>query len=83
MNGFHTCLSHITMTIPNYSYSGLTPRELEIINMMIQRPAGTKRKEVYKKMAEQSDIDLETAEKYHKQARAKLNKSGHRLPGGF
>ncbi|RWL78721.1 MAG: response regulator [Mesorhizobium sp.] len=82
-NGFAVRLSRVAMTIPDVRYSVLTPREQEIIDMMTRRERGMTRKEFYEVMAGRLGIDPTSAEKYYKQARAKLIKNGHRLPQGL
>jgi DNA-binding NarL/FixJ family response regulator len=67
---------------PDLRFPTLTPREDEIIAMMMRRQPGTKRREVFEKMAKQFGINAASAEKYYKQARAKLLKLG-RLPKGL
>ncbi|PSH70384.1 DNA-binding response regulator [Phyllobacterium brassicacearum] len=67
---------------PEFVYSGLTPREQEIVNWMRQRPAGKSRREIYDELGHRFDIDADSAEKYYKRARAKLLKTGI-LPKGL
>jgi DNA-binding NarL/FixJ family response regulator len=74
--GFSLWLSEIKDRPPEFYYSGLTPREQEILDFMRRRPKGAKRKEIYEQMGSQFDIDPFTVEKYYKQARAKLIKNG-------
>ncbi|WP_214477281.1 response regulator [Mesorhizobium sp. dw_380] len=81
--GFSIRLSRVGMTIPDYRYSGLTPREQEIIDMMTRRERGMKRKQIYELMSQRLGIDVGTVEKYYKQARAKLMRQGHKLPKGL
>ncbi|WP_352624274.1 response regulator [Mesorhizobium sp. M0578] len=81
--GFSVRLSRVEMTIPDYRYSGLTPREQEIIDMMTRRERGMKRKQIYELMSQRIGIDVGTVEKYYKQARAKLMRQGHKLPKGL
>ncbi|TIW19786.1 MAG: sigma-70 family RNA polymerase sigma factor [Mesorhizobium sp.] len=71
------------MTQPDVRYSVLTPREQEIIDMMTRREPGMTRTQFYQVMADRLGIDPSSAEKYYKQARAKLMKNGHRLPQGL
>ncbi|KXF77152.1 hypothetical protein ATN84_25475 [Paramesorhizobium deserti] len=68
--------SEVQMTTCEYHYSGLTPREQEIIDWMRRRPSGMKRKEIYEQMGMYFDIDAGSVEKYYKQARAKLMRTG-------
>ncbi|GAB1584201.1 hypothetical protein PPNSA23_41440 [Phyllobacterium phragmitis] len=68
--------SEVQMTTCEYHYSGLTPREQEIIDWMRRRPSGMKRKEIYEQMGMHFDIDAGSVEKYYKQARAKLMRTG-------
>ncbi|PAQ03804.1 MAG: response regulator transcription factor [Mesorhizobium sp.] len=82
-NGFSMRLSRVAMKIPDYRYSGLTPREQEIIDMMTRRERGMKRTQIYELMADRLAIDAGTAERYYKQARAKLMRRGHTLPKGL
>ncbi|PRD41135.1 DNA-binding response regulator [Phyllobacterium phragmitis] len=74
-------LSEVQMTTTEYHYSGLTPREQEILDWMRRRPSGMKRKDIYEQMGMHFDIDAGTVEKYYKQARAKLMRTGA-LPKG-
>jgi DNA-binding NarL/FixJ family response regulator len=67
---------------PDLRFPTLTPREDEIIAMMMRRKPGTKRREVFEEMAHQFGINAASSEKYYKQARAKLLKLG-RLPKGL
>ncbi|GAA4135550.1 response regulator [Aminobacter aganoensis] len=62
--------------------SGLTPRESRITELMMQRRPGERRKDVFARMAEELRIEPASAERYFKQARAKLMRSG-RLPRGL
>ena len=73
---FSLSLSAVKAVTPEFYYSGLTPREQEIIDFMRSRPKGVKRKEIYEKMGDRFGIDPYTVEKYYKQARAKLLKNG-------
>lgn len=82
-NGFSVRLSRVSMTKPDYHYSALTPREQDIVDMMAQRAPGVKRKEVFELMADRLGIDAGSAEKYYKQARAKLLQQGQPLPRGL
>lgn len=82
-NGFAVRLSRVAMTQPDVRYSVLTPREQEIIDMMTRREPGMTRTQFYQVMADRLGIDPSSAEKYYKQARAKLMKNGHRLPQGL
>jgi DNA-binding NarL/FixJ family response regulator len=74
--GFSLSLSEVKERTPEFYYSGLTPREQEIIDFMRRRPRGAKRREIYEQMGDQFGIDPYTVEKYYKQARAKLIKNG-------
>ena len=60
----------------------LTPREDEILAMMMHRNSGTKRRAVFQEMATKAGINAASVERYYKQARAKLLKLG-RLPEGL
>lgn len=81
--GFSLRLSRVAMTRPDYRFSVLTPREQEAIDMMAHRAPGVKRKEIFSLMADRLAIDAGSAEKYYKQARAKLMRQGHPLPQGL
>lgn len=81
-SGFSVCLSNSPMERPDFHYSGLTPREQEVVDLMTSRNRGTKRKQIYEQMGARLGIDFCTAEKYFKQARAKLLKRG-RMPKGL
>ncbi|MFD9900936.1 response regulator [Mesorhizobium sp. NPDC059025] len=81
--GFSIRLSRIAMATTDYRYSGLTPREQQIVDMMVRRERGTKKKTIYEIMSDRLGIDAATSEKYYKQARAKLLRIGHRLPNGL
>jgi DNA-binding NarL/FixJ family response regulator len=74
--------SNIRQTASEFHYSGLTPREQEILDWMRRRPKGMKRKEIYEQISSRFDIDPSTAEKYYKQARAKLMRTGGLPKGG-
>jgi len=67
---------------PDIRFPTLTPREDEIIAMMMSRRAGMKRREVFERMASNAGINVASAEKYYKQAKAKLVKLG-RVPRGL
>ena len=75
-------LSELDAAKPDVRFPTLTPREDEILAMMMRRRAGTKRREVFETMAAEVGINAASAEKYYKQARAKLLKLG-RLPKGL
>ncbi|QND61545.1 response regulator transcription factor [Mesorhizobium huakuii] len=81
--GFSLRLSRAVMTKPDYRFSALTPREQEAIDMMAHRAPGVKRTEIFSLMADRLAIAPGSAEKYYKQARAKLMRQGHRLPRGL
>ncbi|MCX8571095.1 hypothetical protein [Aminobacter sp. MET-1] len=55
----------------------LSRREKQVVEMMISRPTGQKRKEVYLKMAEVYEIEVSSAERYFKNAIRKMRKQGH------
>ena len=74
--------SQASSQLPEINLSSLTPREEQIIAMMMRRQPGTKRRQVYESMGQLFAIDAASAEKYYKQARAKLLKHGQ-LPKGF
>lgn len=67
---------------PEVHFSGLTPRESRVIELLLTRQAGETKKDVFEKMAVELNIDAASSEKYYKQARAKLLKLG-RLPKGL
>mgnify|MGYP000096514207 FL=1 len=67
---------------PDVRFPTLTPREDQIVTMMMRRKTGTRRREVFEKMATKAGISPASAEKYYKLARAKLLKLG-RLPKGL
>lgn len=71
-----------TSTVPEYYYSDLTQREQDIIQQMLERPEGTRKKTVIEQMAAQLNIDEDTVRKYYKSARAKLIAAGL-LPEGL
>ncbi|GAA5628146.1 hypothetical protein Brsp05_03442 [Brucella sp. NBRC 12953] len=75
-------LSKAVMTTPDFHCSQLTAREQDIINSLLGRSAGVKKKQVYSEMAERLAIDAGTVEKYYKQARKKLIKL-NQLPKGI
>ncbi|APH74910.1 response regulator [Aquibium oceanicum] len=75
-------LSELDAAKPDVRFPTLTPREDEILAMMMRRKAGTKRREVFETMSSKTGINPASAEKYYKQARAKLLKLG-RLPKGL
>lgn len=81
-DGFSLRYSQADSELPDINFSGLTPREEQIVGMMLRRKPGMKRRDVYDSMGQQFGIDAASAEKYYKQARAKLLKHG-RLPMGF
>lgn len=81
-NSFSLRYSDASATLPDVKFPGLTPREDQIIGMMMRRPAGTKRRAIFEVMAQRFGIDAASAEKYYKQARAKLLKLGQ-LPKGL
>jgi DNA-binding NarL/FixJ family response regulator len=68
--------------MPDVQVSGLTPREEQVLDLLLHRPPGSKHRDIFEVMAEQFGIDAASAEKYYKQARAKLLKLG-RLPRGL
>ncbi|RTM10856.1 MAG: response regulator transcription factor [Hyphomicrobiales bacterium] len=81
-NGFSLRYSDASAPVPEVHFSGLTPREEQIVSLMLRRPPGAKRRAVFEEMAKELSIDTASAEKYYKQARAKLLKFGQ-LPKGF
>lgn len=80
--GFSFRLSEFDASKPERRFPTLTPREDEILAMMMRRKPGTRRREVFEKMASKAGINAASAEKYYKQARAKLLRLG-RLPKGL
>jgi DNA-binding NarL/FixJ family response regulator len=81
-DGFSLRYSQADSRQPDVNFSGLTPREEQIIGMMMCRKPGMKRRDVYESMGQRFSIDAASAEKYYKQARAKLLKHGQ-LPRGL
>lgn len=75
-------LSQAASRRPEMNFPTLSPREDEVLSMMISRREGTRRREIFEKMAVKTGINTSSAEKYYKQARAKLLKLG-RLPKGL
>lgn len=67
---------------PEVNISGLTPREGRMIELLLGRKPEETRREIFEKMAREFNIDPSSAEKYYKQARAKLLKLGP-LPKGL
>lgn len=61
---------------PEVNISGLTPREGRVIELLLGRKPEETRREIFEKMANEFNIDPSSAEKYYKQARAKLLKLG-------
>ncbi|KFC70185.1 transcriptional regulatory protein TctD [Devosia sp. LC5] len=82
-SGFSIRLSKVTMTVPDYFHSALTPREQEVITLMARREPGMSRTQIYEQVAGKLGIDRDSAEKYFKKARAKIMKSDHKLPVGI
>lgn len=80
--GFSVRLSEVHDSKPDRRFPTLTPREDEILAMMMRRKPDTRRREVFERMASKAGINAASAEKYYKQARAKLLKLG-RLPKGI
>lgn len=74
--------SHPVKDRPDICYTSLTPREQEIVNLMIARRPGVKRKVVYEEMGNRCGIAVCSAEGYFKQAKAKLQQCGS-LPRGL
>lgn len=74
--------SKASAKLPDVKFPRLTPREDQIIGMMMRRQHGAKRRAIFESMAERFGIDAASAEKYYKQARAKLLKLGQ-LPKGL
>jgi DNA-binding NarL/FixJ family response regulator len=63
-------------------FSGLTPRESRVVELLLSREKSETKRTVFDKMASELKIDAASAEKYYKQARAKLLRLG-RLPKGL
>lgn len=72
--------SRTTIRPPYFQYSELQPSEQEIIELMLNRPEGSKKKNVYERLAMRDDVDVESVEKRYKRARAKVLKNGLALP---
>lgn len=81
-DGYSIRLSNPAMEAPDLHYSGFTPREQEIVDLMACREHGVKRKTIYEEMGHRCGIDVGSAERYFKQARAKLLRRG-RIPKGL
>lgn len=79
---FSIHLSDLDTSKLDVRFPTLTPREDEILAMMMHRNTGTKRRAVFQEMATKAGINAASAERYYKQARAKLLKLG-RLPEGL
>jgi len=79
---FSVRYSSVDACAPDVHFSGLTPRESRVIELLLSREQDETKKDVYDKMASELKIDAASAEKYYKQARAKLLKLG-RLPKGL
>lgn len=67
---------------PDVNVSGLTPREGRVVELLLGRKPGETKQEIFEQMAKEFNIDPSSAEKYYKQARAKLLKLGP-LPKGL
>ncbi|MBZ9600371.1 MULTISPECIES: response regulator [Phyllobacterium] len=75
----HGCcvgLMHETSMSPEVYHAVLSPREQELVQWMMQRPANISRKAIYDQLGEHLNIDAASAERYYKRARAKLLKFG-------
>ena len=81
-DGFSLRHSLAIAQTPDIHFPGLTPREQQVMAMMMCRRPGMKRRDVFAGMAAHTAIDAASAERYYKQARAKLLKRG-RLPEGL
>lgn len=68
--------------IPEVNVSGLTPREGRVVELLLGRKPEETRREIFERMAKEFNIDPASAERYYKQARAKLLKRGP-LPKGL
>ncbi len=64
------------------AHSGFGRAHHRVVHFVNREP-GMTRKQIYELMGERLSIDAGSAEKYFKQARAKLMKHGHRLPQGL
>ncbi|MCO5067039.1 MAG: response regulator [Rhizobiaceae bacterium] len=62
-----------------FSLTDLTRRERQVMELMMERPKGQKRKDVYQLAAEIYKIEPSTAEQYFKSAIRKLRMRGHPL----
>ncbi|MCA0425165.1 MAG: DNA-binding response regulator, partial [Proteobacteria bacterium] len=67
---------------PEINVSGLTPREGRVVELLLARRPEETRRRVFEQMACDLNIDSASAERYYKQARAKLLKLGP-LPKGL
>jgi len=67
---------------PEFNFSGLTPREGRVVQQLLARRRDETRRTVFERLAKDWGIDASSAEKYYKQARAKLLKRGP-LPKGL
>lgn len=76
---FSIHLADITIERRQLGLANLTKREQQIMEMMMDRRSGMKRKAVYEQMANFYKIDVSTAEQYFKSAVKKLRDRGHRL----
>lgn len=81
-DGFSFRHSLAAACLPEIHFPGLTPREQQVMAMMVGRQPGMKRRDVFEGMAARAAIDAASAEKYYKQARSKLLKRGQ-LPEGL
>jgi DNA-binding NarL/FixJ family response regulator len=67
-NSFTLQLADISSQRRHFGLGELTRRERQVMELMMDRPKGQKRKEVYQKMATTHQIDASTAEQYFKSA---------------
>lgn len=63
-------------------FPGLTAREQQVVDLIRKRPGSTKKRDVFEQFAAQVGIDVDSAKKYYKIARAKLQRQGP-LPKGL
>ena len=81
----HGCcvgLMHETSMSPEVYHAVLSPREQELVQWMMQRPANISRKTIYDQLGEHLNIDAASAERYYRARRAKLLKFGQ-LPNSL
>lgn len=77
---FSTRLSSVIQRAPHFRYSRLDPSEQDILDHMLTRPKGMKRKDIYDLLAARDGVEAESVQKRYKRMRAKLLKNGLTLP---